>query len=436
MPTITPTANNAKSLVRLDLDFTDTDSPYAYVTRVDATTGAPTAVRTHGVTTSLNGLAYSNMYAGYKAVLYDTEAPMDTPVYYTATAPAAALNVNQDFEEGFVEPWVPANGATVAIAYGTSHLGSYSMRINGNGATADARSLSELIPATPNANFTGSGWLLLAGTATQTANVAVQFLDATQAVLTTVGNSQTLTLGVWQFFTQVYGPAPANTAFVRLLIQITGTPAATVFVYGDQMALSSLDASATSAPTLLPSLGSCWLKDPLAPANNVRVDFCFDPNPLCAPQEGVFFQSLDVETLPANSAAFNVNNQPEPVITSKVRSSDTSTLTVVSRTFQDRDRLRALLLPGTPLLWQVPDEYGSPDRYISVGNAGFSRVLPDHRIPIRVLGMPFVVTKAPGGPSQGVYGARWQDSCNRYATWAAVTAAGITWTQALDGALG
>jgi hypothetical protein len=168
----------------------------------------------------------------------------------------------------------------------------------------------------------------------------------------------------------------------------------------------------------------------------VRVDFTFDPNPLCVPAEGIFWQSLDVEQQGANAATFNINNQANPVVVSKTRSSVTSTLTLVSRTFPDRDRLIALLEPGSPLLFQAPDEYALPDRYLSIGADTISRVLPDHRIPLRVFSLPHAVVSSPGGPMQGTVGARWADTCTRYATWTLVTAAGLTWTQVLDGLAG
>jgi hypothetical protein len=120
----------------------------------------------------------------------------------------------------------------------------------------------------------------------------------------------------------------------------------------------------------------------------------------------------------------------------KARQSRASTLTLVSRTLADRDRLIAMLAGGYPLLWQVPSEYGIPDAYLAVQNYQVVRVHPDVRFPIRVVPLPFVVERSPGGPMGGVPGARWADTCNRYATWGAATAASVTWTQAMQGALG
>jgi hypothetical protein len=73
---------------------------------------------------------------------------------------------------------------------------------------------------------------------------------------------------------------------------------------------------------------------------------------------------------------------------------------------------------------------------ISVGGTSEGRVLPDHRFPIRVFSLPFQAVSAPGGLMQGTVGARWQDTCNQFATWGAVNAAGLTWTQVLQGAAG
>lgn len=441
MPTITPTVTAAKTYVRLDADFTDTDAAYALVQRVDSSTGAATTVRSHGVSTSVGGVAYSNMYAGYRATLYDTEVPLDTPVYYTATAPATTLNINTQFSGGVQEPWVPTlgTGTTTAMLYTTFYPtlapASYVMTMHGDGATANPQIHAEYVPATPGATLTFSAMLNWAVAGTQAVTVGIAWYNSSQTLISSAGTVQTLTGGVLTTVTYSLA-APANTAYAVPFVQINGTPAAGNLLWVGVNALTSAAATATSSPVLVSSNGACWLKDPLRPANNVRVDLWIVPDPTCTPSEGVFFVSLDPEQMPANAAMFNVANSPYPVVVSRVRSSDTSKLTLASRTFADRDRLRALLSPGSPLLWQVPGEYGSPDRYLGVGTVDITRVHPDHRFPIRIFGLPFGTVLAPVGPAQGVAGARWQDACDVYASWSAVNSAGVTWTQVLDGAIG
>lgn len=431
MPTITATADNAKSQVRLDLDFSDIDAPYAYVTRVDPITGATTAVRGHGSSQTISGLPYVPMQAGYKAVLYDTELPLDASFYYVAAAPSVTLNATSQFSGGYTEPWYTTTPTTVTVRAASNASGADFLTIQTDGTPASVSVRGEEVPATVGATFTLTA--TVSANVTATAAIALNCLDATGTIVGTgsasaaVQASTTVTCSV---------TAPANTVSVRPIIGASGTPAATTVFSYTSAAVTSAAGTATSGQVVVQSLGSCWLKDPLRPGDNVRVDFCFDPNPLCMPTQGVFFQSMDTEVRAANAASFNINNQDTPVVVSKTRSALTSTLVLVSRTFSDRDRLNTALAPGSPLLFQVPAGYGVSDQFMSIGAISVARVLPDHRFPIRVFSLPFSVTAAPGGLMQGAVGTRWQDTCNRYATWAAVNAAGLTWIQVLDGAAG
>lgn len=430
MSTITATADNTRSQVRLDVDFSDIDAPYVLVNRVDPVTGAFTQVRGHGGSFSINAVAYSPMQAGYKAVLYDTEAPLDSAVYYTATAPLVTLNANPTFTSNFVDPWYPS-ASTIQIYLSTSTAGVDFLSFTTDGATAAPTIRAEDVPATPGATFTVTA--AVSANASQAITVGMSFRDASGAILSSTTTAATVLGSTTVVATAT---APANTVSVQPVIAMTGTPAATTVVSASSVVLTSAAGSAISGGVVLASLGAARLKDPLRPGNSVRIDFVFDPNPLCVPAEGIFWQAMDSEDQAANSATFNVNNQATPITVSKVRSSVTSTLTLVSRTFADRDRMVALLAPGSPLLFQAPDEFGVPDRYLSVGNDSFGRVLPDHRFPIRVVSLPHTVVSAPGGPMQGTVGARWSDMCNRYASWGAINTAGLTWTQILDGAAG
>jgi hypothetical protein len=431
MSTITATADNAKSQVRLDLDFSDVDAPYAYVTRVDATTGQQTVVRGHGSSTTISGLPYVPMQAGYKATLYDTEAPTDQAFYYTASAPSVTLNANSLFTAGYVDPWYPT-ATTVTVRISSTRAGVTFLAVQADGATATPTVQGEEVPATPGAAFSMTA--VVSANVSNTVTLRLLFRDASGTILSnpfaaaTTLTSTTIT---------VNGTAPANTVSVQPFLQLGGTPTSATIVSFASVILKNTNAgAATSAGVVVQSLGACRLKDPLRPGLNVRVDFAFDPNPQCTPTEGIFFQSLDTQSQGANAATFNVNNQANPIVVSKTRSSPTSTLTLVSRTFPDRDRLVALLASGSPLLFQVPDEYGIADRFMSVGTTAISQLMPDTRFPIRVASLPHAVVSAPGGPMQGTVGARWSDMCNRYASWGAVNAAGLTWTQVLQGAAG
>lgn len=430
MSTIVATADNTKSHIRLDLDFSDIDAPYVLVNRVDPVTGATTAVRGHGSSTTIGGVAYAPMQAGYKATLYDVEAPLDAAVYYTATAPLATMNANPAFADGYADPWYPTDPAVI-LRPNSTRSGADFLSFQTAGATVNPTIRAEDIPATPGASFTVTA--SISANVSQGVTVGISFRDAAGAILSSTSSAATVLAATTVTATAT---APANTVSVQAFVTMSGTPAATTIASISTITVVSAAGSATSGGATLLSLGAARLKDPLRPGRSVRVDFSFDPNPLCIPAEGIFWQSMADEEQAANAATFNINNQPEPVVVSKARSSISSTLTLVTRTFPDRDRLDLLLAPGSPLLFQAPDEYGVPDRNMSVGTATKSRVLPDHKFPLRVFSLPHQTVAAPGGPMEGTVGARWQDTCQRYATWGLVNAAGLTWTQVLQGLAG
>lgn len=185
-----------------------------------------------------------------------------------------------------------------------------------------------------------------------------------------------------------------------------------------------------TAQAFLSGLGMLWLKDPTRPANSIQVGLRQPGYPLRTSGPGIasvtnpdaVFQGIDVEKRAGRSTAFDVNNRDKPVAVTRSRSSFSSQLFLITRTFADRDQLRALLKPGGQLLFQVPSVYGMADAYLLVGDEQASRVGQDHRYPVRVFALPYQVVDAPPGPSQGVPGARWSDLCNHAATGGAMMA--------------
>lgn len=193
----------------------------------------------------------------------------------------------------------------------------------------------------------------------------------------------------------------------------------------------------TSTPHTLVSGGSLWLRDPLTPCNDVQVGLCWPPRPDCVAGDDVFFAALDVENYASQGSAFAPNDAARPIaVTRKRRDADTN-LTVVARTFTARERLTQLLAPGNVLQLVGGDLWGLPDRYMDVQDVGVGRLHVDHRYEPRVVSMPYVTEDRPVGPGAGVCGARVTDLCDGgLLSWAAITAAGLTWAQIVAGAAG
>jgi hypothetical protein len=184
----------------------------------------------------------------------------------------------------------------------------------------------------------------------------------------------------------------------------------------------------------VPSNGCFRLGDPVRPCHDQVV--CLEGGDGCVPGEGIYFGAMGREEYTDNSGQMLPVNARRPIVVSRDRRDVQSELTLVTATFGDRDDVLLLNEPGSPLLWRGPAAYGIPDRYMSVLDVTVDRGLSDHREEPRVISMPHWAVDSPVGPSQGVCGARVADLCDTYATWDAVIAAGLTWTDLLRGAAG
>jgi hypothetical protein len=160
----------------------------------------------------------------------------------------------------------------------------------------------------------------------------------------------------------------------------------------------------------------------------------YDIDPACVPTQGVFFADMsETETFPAHSGNFLPTNSKYPIVVNRQRQAITATLDLVTRTFDDRDAIRLLDDPGSPLLLRGPADYGIYDRYMSVTDVSEGRHLSDHKIQPRSVTMPHLEVARPSGPTQGVCGARVDDLCDIYPTWTALAASGLTWADLLRG---
>ena len=188
-----------------------------------------------------------------------------------------------------------------------------------------------------------------------------------------------------------------------------------------------------SQDVVVPSSGDFRLGDPTRPCHDVALLFDAQVDPDCVPNQGIFFGNMADETFAANTNNFEAVNDRYPIVVARTRQAIASTLTIASKTFPDRDAVRTLTEPGSPLLLRGPAEYGINDRYMSVGDVTETRPVSDHRVTPRVITLPHVEVARPSSPTQGVCGARVDDLCDIYPTWDALIAAGLTWADLLRG---
>lgn len=151
------------------------------------------------------------------------------------------LNANALFESG-IGNWAANNGATLASSGTQKYQGALAMSITPDGVSANPGAEASQVPVTPGRTYVASVWLW--STAAFTWGVGISWYDSSH-VWTGVVNKSSVTLlpGVW---TQVTGSftAISNAGFGALLIEATGTPAASNVLYADMAGLFNSNSTA------------------------------------------------------------------------------------------------------------------------------------------------------------------------------------------------
>jgi len=214
-----------------------------------------------------------------------------------------------------------------------------------------------------------------------------------------------------------------------------------VNVQFDNLRVDSLDSSlvkaaastVSSVQAFMPSDGDFWFKDPVRPCRNRRIKVCVDLNPECAPGNGIEIMPWEADRYASLSSLIQPISRTLGRSIARPRAGASNRITLISRSFADRDDVLNLTQPGEPVLWQAPPSYGVADRYLMIDEVSVTPALPDMTYPPRVIQLPYVAGERPSGPMQGACGMKVEDQCYTYQTWDAMEAAGITYLQLFDG---
>lgn len=191
-----------------------------------------------------------------------------------------------------------------------------------------------------------------------------------------------------------------------------------------------------------------WLKNPILPTVDIRIDNCEVHTPDCLnSNQLVFFQALDTEEYESATGVFPIVGSARPIIVAETRKDLTTTLMIVSRRLEDITAIRTLLSSGEVLTLSLPAIYGwgietFGTDWVSVGTVTSARIATrDMRKPYRMWALPLVVVRPEvaypsgqtGGNGIGVAGTTWGDLAAAGLTWAALAATGNTWLDTAQG---
>ena len=208
---------------------------------------------------------------------------------------------------------------------------------------------------------------------------------------------------------------------------------------------NNLGTVTTAGPvTVTTAAGESWLKDPARPWANVRIDLCATtPSDaitlVCdtpAPDEPaavLVAAGLGDETYAGDFTLFPILNRTRPADVFAYRKDVVTSWRIVSRTLATMNTLLTFYAWGGPILIQVPAAYGWPDRYYQPGDVAVSRLSVALDVPLRLFTVPLTAVDAPVGPVQGTCENNWCGVDAAYATWANLTATGLTWGDIVEG---
>ncbi len=431
MPTILVSDFPAEAYVLVQVDWNDyPDVTHAQVTRRNTVTGEVVTLRPY-IAYDDSGFLLLNCGLG---LWWDTEPPLNVPLEYCTIAADVTgfFNTNPTIETG-VAPWVSVSSA-LAQSNTFAHSGTFSLRSTPNG-TSNTNSVADLTAYTYAANeqLTMLAWILTPQ-GYNAAVVGVVTESDTGIVADQFSNVHVLFPGAWTLVSFTLTPSESG-HFQAIYVSFLGRPPNTTLFYIDDVGIMRASAvTATACDTVTVSSDSVWLKSPFNPCLDVEIGLCepgmdFD----CEVDSRVSYAGMGNDELDANTVLSLPANRKYPIPVNRQRRAPRSELRLITHDCDARDMVLAANDPGDPLLFQAPEDYCIPDRYISVGTLTEARFSVDQRDDFRLIVLPYAVVQRPDGPANGPCGIRIMDMCDIYTSWTAMNLAGLEWVELLLG---
>lgn len=432
MPTINATVFPDEAYVLVEVDWTDNPLvEYANVTRRNTVTGEIVTLRPY-----ISYDAAGNLLLDCGLGLWwDTEPPLNVPLEYCTTAADVPnlLSQNSTFT-ATANPWQNLNGSSTTTNCSISHTGPCSLQITPNGTTAQPGS-SQTVPMAIVAGVpvTLAGWVM-SPQGWNGAQLQLLFTYSDGVAETISTDVEILDDNEWRFLTTTFTPRLGVIGNVTFRMITMGVPPNTTLFYIDDIGVYSDTAVLTTVcETVTVASESVWLKNPLHPCLDVEIGLCSPMLNDCEEDSRVSYAGTSTQTYAPNTVALVPANRRRIIPVNRIRRDAAATLRLIAHDCDAKDAVLAANEPGDPLLFQAPETYCIPDRYITVGTVEESHIGVDQRDDFRFMTLPYETVDRPEGPADGVCGARIVDLCDIYTSWGALLIAGLTWTDLLLG---
>ena len=433
MGSITATQTAGRGYVRLDIDWTS--HPNAQTCKVWRVV--------NGVLTPLRD-GYPCELSGSKAVIYDTEMPMDTLYSYRT---AIAVNFNGSFESIIGVPDWQIQSTNIFDApqrttdFYVPGTGNASLGGMPNPSLAgDVQLLSEKFPATAGVTYRVNGWGMINRTWNDGVGLVIAFYNGSNVFISQVLDVTDLwpNPGEWRNY-EITATAPALTATAQIgfvVHQIATPPGVTgMTMYTDEIYATVDNVTTVDSATLtFASAGGGWWTDPLHPATMVRLICDLQERSICRAEDLIMFMGLGDKTRPADASLLEVPDAERGVGIFAARKAVRDAIQVLTMNPTAADRVRALHASGAPVLLQLPAKYSEIPRYRLYADKASGRIATDQTVGVRIHGLQGTDSGAPVGRAEGVLGSRYLDE-TKYVTYSAAGAASATWTDWAQGKL-
>lgn len=363
---------------------------------------------------------------------WDTEPPLNVPLEYCAQACDTAVLKTQN--PGFdtdVSGWT-ATGGTLTQDCTVAKVGTCSGRLTPTGSNFNPSVSQSGFSLVADAEVTMSTWAMSPqGWNSVRLSLAVTYADLT--VETFLTPSVTLDDNEWRFISFTFTPPqPITTATFSFIVG--GVPPNTTLFNLDELKVTQLaESTITDCETVTVDSESVWLKSPLHPCDDIEIGLCSPMMVDCDEDSRVSYVGTSDDSFAPNTVVLSPANRRRAIPINRVRRDATATLSLLAHDCDARDAVLSANEPGSPLLFQAPQDYCIPDRYITVGTVGEVRISADQREDFRLMTLPYETVDRPEGPADGVCGARIEDLCDIYSSWNALAIAGLTYTDLLLG---